>query len=104
MSTEVHVRPIDEQPDHCFNERIGYNSAADEYLLERAMEEHDARVFVENVRYLERLEHINHIDALHQADVIREKLVADHAIPMSVIDILMSNINDLVAPVEDIPF
>jgi len=107
VTTEVQYQTdpeIRDLIDDHVNYTIQYNSAADEFLLERAIEEHEARQFTENIRFLERLEHINHIDALHKADEIRERLVAEHNIPMSVIDILLSNISDLVAPVEDIPF
>lgn len=93
-----------EQDAERVNTYVQYNSAAEEYQLERAMAEHDARKFTEDIRYIERLEHINHIDALHQADMVRERLINDHGIPMSVIDVLINNIHDLVAPIDDIPF
>ena len=107
MSTEVHVDQDHEIgnliADH-IDYTIQYNSAAESYQLERAIEEHNARAFTEDVRFLERLEHIAHIDAMHQADEIRDRLVNEHRIPMSVIDILIANISDLVAPIDDIPF
>lgn len=107
MSTEVRIdqdREIDDLVNDHINYTIQYNSAAESFQLERAIEEHNARAFTEDVRFLERLEHISHIDAMHKADEIRDRLVEEHRIPMSVIDILINNISDLVAPIDDIPF